>query len=289
MIAVFGPTASGKTSVAEAIADRLATEVVSCDALQVYRGLALLTNQPLRPTKLVGICAADEEMSVGEYAARAHSTIDELIARTGTAVVCGGTGLYLRAALADLAVPPPPRPGVRERIEAEVQRDPQAAYDRLRSLDPRAATAIHVNDHRRVVRALELADAGESLAPAEDRLWASSTRHSTLIVGLDVPVAVLERRIVERTNAMFDKGVVAEVQAALRAGVSRTAAKALGLDEIATLPEPEARERVAIRTRSYAAYQRKWMRRIPGLVGVDGTLTPEEVADAVLEMARARQ
>ena len=122
-------------------------------------------------------------MSVGAYAARAHSAIDELVARAGTAVVCGGTGLYLRAALAELEVPPPPRPGVRERIDAEVQRDPQAAYDRLLRLDPRAATAIHVNDHRRVVRALELADAGESLVPAEDRLWASSTRHSTLIVG----------------------------------------------------------------------------------------------------------
>ena len=76
---------------------------------------------------------------------------------------------------------------------------------------------------------------------------------------------------------------------ALAAGVSQTAAKALGLHEIATLPEPEARERIVIRTRRYAAYQRKWMRRIPGLVSVDGTLTPEEVADAILEVARARQ
>lgn len=289
VVAVFGPTASGKTAVAEAIADGLGTEVVSCDALQVYRGLPILTNQPTRSTKLVGICALDEEMSVGAYAARAHAVIDELVAGTGAAVVCGGTGLYLRAALADLAVPPPPRAGVRELIDAEVQRDPQAAYNRLMRLDPRAATAVHVNDHRRVVRALELADAGESLVPTEDRLWTSATRHSTLIAGLDVPTPVLERRIAERTNAMFDNGVVAEVRAALGAGISRTAVKALGLDEIATLPEPEARERVAVRTRRYAAYQRKWMRRIPGLVGVDGTSTPEEVANVVLEMARARQ
>ena len=81
----------------------------------------------------------------------------------------------------------------------------------------------------------------------------------------------LERRIVARTDAMFEQGVVEEVRAALAAGVSRTAAKALGLDEIATLPEAEARERIIIRTRRYAAYQRKWMRRIPGLVSVDGT------------------
>jgi len=289
VIAVFGPTASGKTAVAEAIADRLRTEVVSCDALQVYRGLPILTNQPSRPTALVGICEIDAEMSVGAYATLAHAAIDELVTRTGEAVVSGGTGLYLRAALADLAVPAPPAAGVRERIRAEVERDPAAAHERLTGLDPRAAAAVHANDHRRVVRALELAEAGASLVPADDRLWATATRHPTLIAGLDVPAAELERRIATRTEAMFEQGVVEEVRAALAAGVSQTAAKALGLHEIATLPEPEARERIVIRTRRYAAYQRKWMRRIPGLVSVDGTLAPEEVADGILEVARARQ
>ena len=124
------------------------------------------------------------------------------------------------------------------------------------------------------MRALELAEAGASLVPDDDRLWASATRHPTLIAGLDVPPDELERRIVARTDAMFAQGVVEEVRAALAAGVSQTAAKALGLDEIATLPEPEARERIVIRTRRYAAYQRKWMRRIPGLVSVDGTPEP---------------
>jgi tRNA dimethylallyltransferase len=289
VIAVFGPTASGKTAVAEAIADRLGTRVVSCDALQVYRGLPILTNQPGRPTALVGIRALDEEMSVGAYTALAHAAIDELVMLRGAAVLSGGTGLYLRAALADLAVPSPPASGVRERIRAEVALDPLAAHARLASLDPRAAEAVHVNDERRLVRALELADVGESLVPDDDRLWASSTRHPTLIVGLDVPADELERRIVVRTDAMFEQGVVEEVRVALAAGVSQTAAKALGLSEIATLPEPEARERIVVRTRRYAAYQRKWMRRIPDLVSVDGTRSPEEVADAVLEVARARQ
>ena len=138
------------------------------------------------------------------------------------------------------------------------------------------------------MRALELVEAGESLVPDDDRLWSSATRHPTLIVGLDVPADELERRIVARTDAMFEEGVVEEVRAALTARVSQTAAKALGLDEVATLPGPEARERIVFRTRRYAAYQRKWMRRIPGLVSVDGTRSPEEVADAVLEVARAR-
>jgi tRNA dimethylallyltransferase len=289
VVAVFGPTASGKTAVAEAVADRLGTAVVSCDALQVYRGLPILTNQPSRPTALVAIREASEEMSVGAYASLAHEAIDELVTHHGAAVVSGGTGLYLRAALADLAIPPPPADGARGRIRAEVDANPAAAHARLAALDPRAAAAVHVNDTRRLVRALELAENGHSLVPDDDRLWAGSTRHPTLIAGLEVPGAELARRITERTDAMFDAGVVEEVRAALRAGVSPTAAKALGIDEVATLPEPQARERIVVRTRRYAAYQRKWMRRIPGLVSVDGTLTPEEVADAILEVARARQ
>ena len=287
VVAVFGPTASGKSAVAEAVADRLGTEIVSCDALQVYRGLPILTNQPSRPTRLVGIREATEEMSVGAYAALAHEAIDELVGSCGAAVVCGGTGLYLRAALAELAVPPPPAPGVRERIRAEVEADPAAAHARLTRLDPRAAAAVHANDARRLVRALELAEEGHSLVPRDDRLWAEATRHPTLIAGLDVPTADLERRIAERTDAMFSAGVVEEVRAVLAAGISHTAAKALGLEEIATLPAPAARERIIVRTRRYAAYQRKWMRRIPGLVGMDGTLTPEEVADAILRVAHS--
>ncbi len=289
VIAVFGPTASGKSAVAERVADTLGTGVVSCDALQVYRGLAILTNQPTRPTGLVGIRALDEKMSVGEYASLAHAAIDALVATRGSAVVSGGTGLYLRAALADLDVPAPPGDGVRERILTEIAHDRTAAHARLAGLDPGAAAVVHVNDTRRLARALELAEAGASLVPADDRLWAASTRHPTVIVGLGVPADVLERRIVERTNAMFRDGVVAEVRAALATGVSQTAVKALGLTEIATLPDAEARDRIIVRTRRYAAYQRKWMRRISGLVSVDATGTPEEVANAVLEVARARQ
>src|SRR5213078_4817120 len=114
VLAVFGPTATGKTAVAQRLADELATEVVSADALQVYRGLTILTNQPSRPTRLVGIRDLSETMSVGEYARLAHDEIDTLVARTGGAVVAGGTGLYLRAALSDLAVPPAVPSGERE-------------------------------------------------------------------------------------------------------------------------------------------------------------------------------
>jgi tRNA dimethylallyltransferase len=288
VFAVFGPTASGKSAVAEALAERLSTEVVSADAMQVYRGLPILTNQPTSPTRLVAIRQLTEQMSAGEYASLAHEAIDELVAGHGAAVVAGGTGLYLRAALADLQLPPAPAPGARERWDAAYDADPGHAYARLEEVDPRAAAAVHATDRRRVVRALELAELGESLAPDDDRLWSGETRRPTLVAGLDVPPDRLEERIRARADAMLAAGVVEEVRAALDAGISRTAEKALGLRELAELPEEEALEQLVVRTRRYAAYQRKWMRRIPGIVMIDADRPATEVVDEILEVARAR-
>jgi tRNA dimethylallyltransferase len=286
VIAIFGPTASGKSAVAEAIADALGTEVVSADAMQVYRGLPILTNQPSRPTRLVAICSLAEEMSVGAYASLAHATIDELVATTGSVVVAGGTGLYLRAALGDLGVPPPVAPEVRARVEREVDDDRVAAHDRLASLDPVTAAVVHPNDRRRLVRALELADEGGSLTAGQDRLWSSRTRRPTTIVGLEVPVDELERRIRARAEEMFARGVVDEVRVALDGEVSRTAEKALGLREIAELEPHQALALIIVRTRRYAAYQRKWMRRIPGIVLVDSVGDPATVAREVIALSR---
>jgi tRNA dimethylallyltransferase len=288
VIAVFGPTASGKSAVAEALAAKIGTEVVSADAMQMYRGLPILTNQPVHPTRLVAVWPLSYEGSVGEYQRLAHEAIDELVARNGRAVVAGGTGLYLRAALAELELPPALGPGARERAEREYDADPELAYERLAAIDSDAAARLHPNDRRRVVRALELMDAGASLAPGEDRLWSDEARRPTRVVGLDVPPDELERRIAVRTDAMFERGVVEEVRAALSGTVSRTAEKTLGLREVASLPADEARERIVARTRQYAAYQRKWMRRIPDLVTIDATRPLAEVVDAILEVARAR-
>jgi tRNA dimethylallyltransferase len=286
VVAVFGPTASGKSAVAEAVARLLGTEVVSADAMQVYRGLPILTNQPERPTRLVGIRSLAQEMSVGAYAALAHEAIDELVAANGAAVVAGGTGLYLRAALADLELPPPVPSERRAAVEREVDSDREAAHARLASLDPAAAAAVHANDRRRLVRALELADAGRSLAQGADRLWEGVTRRPTVVVGLEVDPSELERRIRARTEEMFDRGVVDEVRAALSGPVSRTAEKALGLREIGELDPGAAFDRIVVRTRRYAAYQRKWMRRIPGIVLVDAEREPAAVAHEIVGLAR---
>ena len=288
VVAIFGPTASGKSAVAQHVADALGTEVVSADALQVYRRLPILTNQPSEATWLVGIRDPQETMSVGAYAALAHAAIDDLVRAHGTVVVAGGTGLYLRAALADLGIPPAVDGSARARLEELYDGDPGAAHARLVELDPGAAASVHVNDRRRVVRALELATVGRTLSPAANRLWSETTRRPTLVIGLVVPRDELERRIAARADEMIRRGVVDEARDVLRTPVSHTARKALGLDELATLPLAEARDRMVVRTRRYAAYQRKWMGRIPGIVLIDADRPVEQVADAVLDVARAR-
>jgi tRNA dimethylallyltransferase len=285
VLALFGPTASGKTAVAQALAERIPAELVSADSMQVYRDLPILTNQA--PARLVGIWALDHEASVAEYQRLAHAAIDEILESGRTPIVVGGTGLYLRAALADLTLPPASEPGEREGWERLYDEEgPESAYGRLVELDPEAAAAVHPNDRRRVVRSLELA--GQTRE--RDRLWTDDTRHPTLVFGLDVPKDELDRRIAVRTRAMFEAGVRAEAERALARPVSSTAAYAHGLSDIAEHPDDaDAIEALIVRTKRYTAYQRKWMRRITGLVSLPADRPPGEVADAILEVARARQ
>jgi tRNA dimethylallyltransferase len=286
VLGIFGPTASGKSAVAEGLASRIDARLVSADSGQLYRGLSILTNQS--PAALVAIWDLEHEASVAEYQRLAHTEIDAALAAGSTPVVVGGTGLYFRAALGELGVPPAPEAGARARWEKVYdERGGEAAHALLAERDPDAAAAVHPNDRRRVVRALELAEGGHSLRG--DRLWAEEWRHSTLVVGLDVPVGELDRRIAERTRAMFEAGVVEEVRSVLARPLSSTAAKLLGLREVVELPREEAETALAARTRRLAAYQRKWMRRIPSLVTVRADRSSDEVVDDVLALARCGQ
>jgi tRNA dimethylallyltransferase len=285
VLAIFGPTASGKTAVAQALAERIPAELVSADSMQLYRGLPILTNQA--PARLVGMWPLHHEASVAEYQRLAHAAIDELLDAGRTPIVVGGAGLYLRAALADLSLPPAPETGERQRWERLYDEEgPEWAYARLAEIDPEAAAAVHPNDRRRVVRSLELA----GRARERNQLWAGETRHPTIVFGLDVPKEALEKRIDQRTRVMFEAGVRAEAETALAGPISSTAAYAHGLADIAEHSDDEgAIEALTARTKRYAAYQRKWMRRIPGLVSLPADRPPGEVADAILEVARARQ
>jgi tRNA dimethylallyltransferase len=283
VVAIFGPTASGKTEVAEALADRIGGELVSADAMQVYRGLPILTNQSPRPTRLVGIWPLTHEASVAEYQRLAHEAIDEILAAGGTPIVVGGTGLYLRAALAGLDLPPAPPRAVRARLDKSYERlGPARAHALLAERDPQAAARVHANDRRRVVRALELVELGRSLAPEDDRLWSADTRHPTAAFGLDVPRDELAARIEARTASMLERGVEAEVREAVAGPLSATARAIHGLSDFAALSREQAVEAYNARVRRYAAYQRKWMRRIPGLVSVPANRPAGETAQEIL-------
>jgi len=283
VLAIFGPTASGKTAVAKAIAGRIPAELVSADSMQVYRGLPVLTNQAAG-VRLVGIWPLNRQGTVGEFQRLAHEAIDQIVVAGRTALVVGGSGLWFQAALTDVALPANVPVGARAHWERLYDRRGAAtAHALLGRRDPRAAGRVHPNDRKRVVRALELWQTGGTLVPENPRLWTAETRLPTLIAGLDVPNEVLAERIRARAAAMFEQGVEEEVCAA-----GEVVPQVLGLEAVRTLPRAEAITELERATLRFAAYQRKWMRRIPGIVRIDADRPAEEVANEILEVARAR-
>jgi tRNA dimethylallyltransferase len=294
VIALFGPTGVGKTAVAIALAQRLRAlgehpVAVSADALQVYAGLETLTGAPSPAQRaalehrLISFLPVDASFSAGQYAELAHAEIDDLLAAGRRPIVVGGTGLYLRAALSELSLRPPPAEGVRERWTAELQRrGPEALHGVLRQRAPWAAAEIERNDRQRIVRALELLDAGELEPPPEEsELWTAATRHPTLLVGLVMARERLYAQIDARVGRMLADGVEVEVRRANALGASLTARKALGFDELLG-GDVEAMKR---RTRNYARRQLTWMRKLAAAHELDATeLSPAETADRVLAL-----
>ena len=291
MVAIFGPTAVGKTGVAIAVAERLRERgedpvAVSCDALQVYRGLERLTAAPSAPERewlehrLVGIADVDEEFSAGRFAELARREIDELLADGRRPIVVGGTGLYLRAALAELELRPPVPPAIREQVEREIaERGTEELHGEL---DPALRCGVHPNDRKRIARALELQRAGlDPPPPGGGELWTAELRHPTLLVGLTMDRDALAARIAERARAIAASGAADEARAAEEAGVSRTARAAIGFDELLA-GDLEAYERAQ---RAFARRQLTWMRRLEGAQVIDRTdLDDAAVADRVIEL-----
>jgi tRNA dimethylallyltransferase len=296
LIAVFGPTGVGKTAVAVAVADLLRARgedpvAVSADALQVYAGLETITGvaTPAQRAKLehrlISFLPLDATFSVGQYAELAHAQIDELISAGRRPIVVGGTGLYLRAALAELDLRAPPPEGVRERWTAELEKQGAPALHAVLARDaPWAAEGIDPNDRHRVVRALELLDAGE-LEPldAPSQLWSADLRHPTLLAGLTMDRDALYELIDARVEEMLAAGAREEVRRAHAAGASETARKALGFQELLSGDV----EKMKQRSRNYARRQLTWMRKLAGVRLIDVTgRDPGEVAQETLEELR---
>jgi tRNA dimethylallyltransferase len=292
IIALFGPTGVGKTAIAVALAELLRARgedpvAVSADALQVYAGLEVLTGVATAAQRvalehrLVSFLPLDATFSAGQYAELAHAEIDALLAAGRRPIVVGGTGLYLRAALTELDLRPPPAEGARERWTAELERHgAPTLHARLARRAAWAAEAIEPNDGRRVVRALELLDTGE-LEPPEgpSQLWGSGFRHRTLLAGLTMERQALYARIDARVQDMLDAGAGEEVRRAHALGASATARQALGFDELLAGDV----ERMKRRTRNYARRQLTWMRKLADVYVIDATgRDPVSVAKQII-------
>jgi tRNA dimethylallyltransferase len=291
VVALFGPTGVGKTAVAIALAERLRARgerpvAVSADALQLYRGLEILTGAPSAAERarlehrLVGVLPPTETASAGAYARMAHVEIDALLADGRRPIVVGGTGLYLRAALADLDLRPPPAAGARERWTDRLAREgAPALHAQLAARDRATAAGIAPGDGQRVVRALELLDAGAPPPPAEaEQLWTAETRHPTLLVALTMDREALYARIDARVDAMVAAGAAEEVRRAAAAGASPGARQALGFEELLR-GDVEA---MRTRTRRYAKRQLTWLRKLPGALQLDLTARDPDDAAAII-------
>lgn len=304
VVALFGATALGKTDVAVAVALRLGADVVVADSMQVYAGLAVVTNQPDAAQRaavrhhLVGFVPPQRDYTVAEYAREAHAVIDRLRAAGRPVIVEGGSGLYLRAALGDLDFAGPTDPGLRRQLEERWAADPAEVSEDLRRRDPATWARIDRANPRRVLRAMEaVMIAGRPLrAAAGARLWRPAERypHRLLVLDPGDDREALRRRIDERVDAMLARGALAEVAAARREGpLSRTVLQAIGVKELVAhldgeVSLAEAAAAMKRRTRALARRQFTWMKKLPNATRITTSDGPEAAAEAVVALLEER-
>ena len=275
VVCIVGPTASGKSSLAERLAVTLGSAVVSVDAMQVYRGMDIGTaktpvDERSCELMMVDVCDVGDDYSVRLFQRDARACVDALLASERTPVLCGGTGLYLDAVIDEMDFPAGQTGSeARERYEA-IARDEGALalHELLRGRDPKSAELIHPNNVRRVVRALEMLDEGVSYAAKHEGLRARRPHYDALLFGITMDRERLYKRIDARVDAMVEAGLVDEVRALAEGGLAETltAMQAIGYKEVVAyldgaLTLDEAIDEVKRRSRRYAKRQLSWLRR----------------------------
>ena len=277
IICIAGPTASGKTALAATLAKELNGEVVSCDSMQVYRRMDIGTAKPTLeemqgiPHHMIDVAEPWEDFSVSRYCEMAAPIVDDIISRGKTAVIAGGTGLYMDALIRGNAFAPFPATGVRERLEAQADADGmEAMLSRLRAVDPDAARRLHLSDRKRILRALEVyLETGETITEHNRKTQAVPPRYSPLWLGLDFARrGELYRRIDLRVGLMLEQGLVEEIRGLLADGIPEkaTAMQAIGYKEFVDALDgrctiEEAADQVRQSSRRYAKRQLTWFRR----------------------------
>ena len=279
ILCIAGPTASGKTALAVELAKDLNGEVVSCDSMQVYRRMDIGTAKPSReemqgiPHHMIDVAEPDEDFSVSRYCAMAAPIVDDIVARGKTAIIAGGTGLYMDSLIRGNDFAPFPSTGVRERLEAEADEvGLPAMLTRLREIDP--DTAHRVSDRKRILRALEVyLETGETITEHNRKTRLIPPKYTPLWLGLDfADRGELYRRIDKRVDIMLEMGLMEEIRSLLDSGIPEkcTAMQAIGYKEFVNAlegrePLSQAAEEVKKASRHYAKRQLTWFRRNPAV------------------------
>ena len=275
IICIAGPTASGKTALAVELAKLTNGEVVSCDSMQIYKRMDIGTAKPTKeemqgiPHHMIDVCEPDEDFSVSRYCEMATPIVDDIIARGKTAIIAGGTGLYMDSLIKGNTFAPFPSTGMREKLEAQADSEGMdAMIALLQSIDPEAAQRIH--DRKRIIRALEVyLETGETISTHNKRTQAIPPRYQPLWLGLDFEDrAVLYNRIDRRVDIMLEQGLITEIEELLAAGIPKksTAMQAIGYKEFLAAMDGQctimqAAEDVKKASRHYAKRQLTWFRR----------------------------
>ena len=279
ILCIAGPTASGKTALAVELAKELDGEVVSCDSMQVYRRMDIGTAKPSPeemqgiPHHMIDVAEPDEDFSVSRYCAMAAPIVDDIVARGKTAIIAGGTGLYMDSLIRGNDFAPFPSTGVRERLEAEADEvGLPAMLTRLREIDP--DTADRVSDRKRILRALEVyLETGETITEHNRKTRLIPPKYTPLWLGLDfADRGELYRRIDKRVDIMLEMGLMEEIRSLLDSGIPEkcTAMQAIGYKEFVNAlegrePLSQAAEEVKKASRHYAKRQLTWFRRNPAV------------------------
>ena len=277
IICIAGPTASGKTALAVALAKELNGEVVSCDSMQVYKRMDIGTAKPTLaemegiPHHMIDVAEPWEDFSVSRYCEMAAPIVDDIISRGKTAIIAGGTGLYMDSLIRGSAFAPSPATGVREQLEAQADAEGmEAMLSRLRAVDPDSAARLHLSDRKRIIRALEVfLETGETITEHNRKTQAVPPRYTPLWLGLDfLERSELYRRIDLRVGKMLEMGLIGEIQSLLDSGIPEkcTAMQAIGYKEFVDALDgrctiEEAADQVRQSSRRYAKRQLTWFRR----------------------------
>ena len=277
IICIAGPTASGKTALAVSLARELDGEVVSCDSMQVYKRMDIGTAKPSPeerqgiPHHMIDVAEPWEDYSVSRYCADAAPIVEDIVSRGKTAIIAGGTGLYMDSLIRGNDFAPFPSTGVRERLEREADREGmEALLARLRAVDPEAAARLHLSDRKRIIRAMEVyLETGETITAHNRRTQALPPRFSPVWLGLDFESrAELYSRIDRRVDVMLEAGLLEEIRALLRSGIPEkcTAMQAIGYKEFTDALDGRctveaAADQVRQSSRRYAKRQLTWFRR----------------------------